>query len=497
MPIVVKEFEATQTDQSVFVTVPLRGASSAKTDVYCNDVYIKVSFPPYFFELDLAHAIDPHASVATVRPDAVTFELVKAVPGEWSEIRFTGESPKALRDRRREAEERYRVQMEERRKARTVEKREQERDLVRRQIDVEREKRERVEAIKRAELEAGRGDVLSWAQATLQRERERAREARIVECVEDADGGGDGDGSEHGVGGGRASADKKHQSEIQTERTDSAIFADDDAVQDTRDTDDLDKAADDDDDEACDDDIDVETIRARVRAQLKVRVRPAPRQSQDITVSFTRRGLIPTSTARESEDEKWRIRIKLAQEVQKAQGKQGVSYTKAVFLRDKAVEFFKQGSTESALNAFSAAIELDLVNAELFVNRAACHLKLGDAASCIADCTTSLSLVAKEEELIKEQSGAVSEVESEPINDLAGSATPRVLTGAALRRQTRAKALSRRGAAKATLLNDLRGAAIDFRDALAQDPLNQGLRRDAEELCERLGLDINDPECFK
>jgi hypothetical protein len=41
----------------------------------------------------------------------------------------------------------------------------------------------------------------------------------------------------------------------------------------------------------------------------------APRQSATIEVSFTSRGLLPTQTARESEDEKWRVKIKQMQDI--------------------------------------------------------------------------------------------------------------------------------------------------------------------------------------
>lgn len=94
MPIVVKDFDWTQTVDSVCITLPLKGVHASKADVYCacclpcgfeigsfplsaNDVYIKVNFPPYFFQLDLLHPVDSETSTCTVGNGTVVFQLVK------------------------------------------------------------------------------------------------------------------------------------------------------------------------------------------------------------------------------------------------------------------------------------------------------------------------------------------------------------------------------------------------------------------------------------
>ena len=72
------------------------------------------------------------------------------------------------------------------------------------------------------------------------------------------------------------------------------------------------------------DGIDMEAIERKVNEQFKgksnliysiAKVKAPPRQSASIQVKFTSRGLLPTQTARESEDEKWRIKIKQMQEM--------------------------------------------------------------------------------------------------------------------------------------------------------------------------------------
>jgi len=53
-----------------------------------------------------------------------------------------------------------------------------------------------------------------------------------------------------------------------------------------------------------------------------------------------------------------------------------------------------QGNHSGALNAYTRALQLDPPHpAPLLANRAACHIKLGDAAACHADCSAALEIV--------------------------------------------------------------------------------------------------------
>ncbi|KAL5038086.1 hypothetical protein RTP6_005435 [Batrachochytrium dendrobatidis] len=458
MPIVVKDYSVSQNDTELFISVPLSGTSASKVDVYCNDVYIKINFPPFFFELDLESTIDSQASIASVGNGMVVFTLVKTHPGIWNTIKFQAESPKALRDRRAAGEERERHLAIKKREEAIALKRSEERDMVRRQIEVERAKRERVEALKQAEKKAGENEVNSWAQSTLAVQRDLKIQATV-----------------HAKQESEKMASIATKSEIAF-REDSAIFGVDDVAVNIQSSDDLDSH--DIDGESADDDIDVEAIRAKVRAQLKARVQPPPRACQDIQVKFTPRGHIPTNTARETEDEKWRIRIKLAEALQKSKTNQACESNQqsddsnSAFLKDKGIEFFKQGNIESALNAFTAAIDLDPLSANLYANRAACFLHLSNATDCISDCTIALGLISKEEDLLKEQLVDPVAYDQETGNQ---------------RRRLKVKLLVRRGTARSNLVGDIKRGLADYQDALKLDPENPDLETDIAALKERLG----------
>jgi tetratricopeptide (TPR) repeat protein len=67
-------------------------------------------------------------------------------------------------------------------------------------------------------------------------------------------------------------------------------------------------------------------------------------------------------------------------------------------LKDKGINFFKQGNYQASVNAFSEAIEIEPNNISCLSNRSACFLKLNDNISCIRDCTTALTWLEKEQE---------------------------------------------------------------------------------------------------
>lgn len=113
----------------------------------------------------------------------------------------------------------------------------------------------------------------------------------------------------------------------------------------------------------CEDGIDMEAILAKVKQQLKKKEAPPPRASADIQVTFTDRGAIPTSVARESEDIKWRARIaQMTAEYNRKNAKAVEEDTKHYtdwMWKDKAEEWYKQGNLESAVNAYSQALALN------------------------------------------------------------------------------------------------------------------------------------------
>lgn len=113
-----------------------------------NSLYLKINFPPYFFQLDLAHAVDAENSKCTIGNGIAVMHLVKCKPELWDDIRYKGLD---IQQRRKKAEEDALELEKKKRQDKLALKREEEKKLVQEQIDVERATRLRVESIKEAQ----------------------------------------------------------------------------------------------------------------------------------------------------------------------------------------------------------------------------------------------------------------------------------------------------------------------------------------------------------
>lgn len=113
MPIIIKDFEWTQTDNTVVIKVPLRGVHYSKVDIFYSKLYIKASFEQFFFEVFLLQPIDPKTSNCTFTPNHILFELIKCKPTPWEKLEL--DIPKSEKQQLKNhyiEEERQRLQEE-------------------------------------------------------------------------------------------------------------------------------------------------------------------------------------------------------------------------------------------------------------------------------------------------------------------------------------------------------------------------------------------------
>ena len=61
----------------MLLRVLLRGANPKAVDVYASDTYVKISYAPRLFELDLIQEIDDDGVKARVKDNALTLTLPK------------------------------------------------------------------------------------------------------------------------------------------------------------------------------------------------------------------------------------------------------------------------------------------------------------------------------------------------------------------------------------------------------------------------------------
>ena len=71
MPIPVKDHVWHETLSSVYITLPLNNCNRNKVDIFYTPQYMKVSYPPYFFEIFLPHKIWSALTLNDLNEDAI------------------------------------------------------------------------------------------------------------------------------------------------------------------------------------------------------------------------------------------------------------------------------------------------------------------------------------------------------------------------------------------------------------------------------------------
>ncbi|XP_076851414.1 dynein axonemal assembly factor 4 isoform X3 [Brachyhypopomus gauderio] len=102
MPLTVEDYTWTQTETTVYISIPLKGVKTSKVDVLCTDEYLKVSFAPFLFEAFLFQPIDDDKSVARIGNGAAVFTLPKKEGVLWERLCRSVEKDKQ-RESREEA----------------------------------------------------------------------------------------------------------------------------------------------------------------------------------------------------------------------------------------------------------------------------------------------------------------------------------------------------------------------------------------------------------
>ncbi|XP_031558123.1 dynein assembly factor 4, axonemal-like [Actinia tenebrosa] len=438
MPLLVKDYLWEETDLSVIITVPLKGAQFNKLDIFSTEEYIKVSYPPYLFECFLFAPVEDVKGKATVGNGAVVFSLIKKEAGIWSSLQAPQAEDKEFKKRKRDEA----IQMAHERaleiaRIKENEKREQERYALKQQMKIEEDERNRVEAVK---------------------EQERKKAAKAIEklnkpyqkSVKASLKGLDSDDDENDN-----DNDYKIISMEETEGRETKESIKDNTILNKN----ISKSS-------RNSNLSSHSILTSPTSTTKkyqppkgskeelFEPLPAPREAGCIQVSFTPRSF--KTAARESkapEEEEWLKKVAEASRNKKSLKDNpdavDMEEMNPLWLKEKGIGFYKAENYVAAINAFTAAIVLDGNIPSLYSNRAACHLHMKQYRECIQDCTCALDLL-----------------------------TPPVQANAS----SRCKAYIRRGTAFFHF-NEYAEALRDYEEGLKLDPKNESLTADAKRIC--------------
>ena len=144
MPILIKDYTWSETESQVTLTVPLKGVKQNKADIFSSNSYIKINFPPYFFEVQLYRPVIEDQCTVRIGNGVILFTLVKEEKGIWGQL-FSEEDKESMIEKRKVAVDHAQKQAEQDRAEKAKKKRDEEQFAIKKQMKLDEEERERIE----------------------------------------------------------------------------------------------------------------------------------------------------------------------------------------------------------------------------------------------------------------------------------------------------------------------------------------------------------------
>ncbi|XP_069339671.1 dynein axonemal assembly factor 4 isoform X1 [Eulemur rufifrons] len=408
MPLQVSDYSWQQTKSAVFLSLPLKGVCVRDADVFCTENYLKVNFPPFLFEAFLYAPIDDASSKAKIGNDTVIFTLYKKEAAMWETLSLTGVDKEMLQKIREKSILQAQERAKEAREAKAAARREDQKYALDAMMKIEEEERKKIEDMKESERIKATKELEAWKEC-----QRKAEEQKRIQREE-----------------------KLHQKEKQMEeerknlkhkslpRNSSRYLA-----------------------------TKGRNLENIFSEKLKEDSIPAPRSVGSIKINFTPR-VFPTAL-RESqvaEEEEWLHKQAEARRAMNTDIPELCDLKEEEknpeWLKDKGNKLFATENYLAAINAYNLAIRLNNKIPLLYLNRAACHLKLKNLHKAIEDSSKALELLTP------------------PVTDNANA---------------RMKAHVRRGTAFCQLELYVEGLQ-DYEAALKIDPSNKIIQNDAEKI---------------
>ncbi|XP_035300370.1 dynein assembly factor 4, axonemal isoform X2 [Cricetulus griseus] len=352
MPVRVSEFSWQQTPAAVFLSLPLRGVCVRDADVFCGESYLKVNFSPFLFEVFLYAPIDDGNSKAKIGNDMILFTLYKKEPVMWETLSMPDIDKEMMQRIREKSILQAQEKAKEATEAKSAAKREDQRYTLGVMMKIEEEERKKIEDMKENERKKATRELEAWKECQRQAE-EPKRIPRKEKCQR-----------------GKQAEEKGAIKPPSLPRK----------VPPTR-------------------------LPGRGRnwenifsEKLKEDSIPAPRSAGSIQISFTPR-VFPTAL-RESqvaEEEEWLHK--------QAEARRAMSTDLPEFcdlkeeeknpdwLKEKGNKLFATENYLAAVDAYNLAIRLNSKIPLLYLNRAACHLKLKNLHKAIEDSSKACKIM--------------------------------------------------------------------------------------------------------
>ncbi|NXJ42479.1 DAAF4 factor, partial [Ciconia maguari] len=412
MPVWLREYSWRQTGSAVYLSLPLRGVRVTPANIFCTDQYLKVSIPPFLFEAILYAPIDDTNSTAKIGNGIIFFTLYKKEMAMWDSLTLANANKEKLQHLRENAVLKAHEKAKEETEAKKVTKQEHKKYALEATMKLEEAERKRIEDLKEKERQKVTKELELWKKEQKDAEKQKRiqKEGELHQQVEQLK--------------------EKKKEEINKTRIPNEG-----------------------------------TSKTRLKPtkghgsysmfseNLKEEQLPAPRSAATIKINFTSR-VFPTALreSRIAEEEEWLRKQAEARRTVSADLSELEDLKEEEknpdWLKDKGNKMFAMGNYLAAVNAYNLAVRLNNKLPLLYLNRAACHLKLRNLHKAIEDSSKALELLTP------------------PVPD---------------NENARVKAYVRRGTAFCQLELYTEGLQ-DYEAALKIDPKNKTIEKDAEKI---------------
>ncbi|NWX87201.1 DAAF4 factor, partial [Nothoprocta pentlandii] len=419
MPVWLRQYRWRQSAAAVFVWLPLPPRRATAASIFCTERYLKVSIPPFLFEAVLYAPIDDTNSTAKIEDGNIFFTLYKKETGMWDSLMIENADKEKLQYLRENAILKAQEKAKEEAEAKKVTKEEHKKYALEATMKLEEAERKRIENLKEQERQKVTRELELWkneqtyieGQKRIQRE-EKLHQEQLKEKKKEKI-------TKPMIPNEGTSKTNEGTSKTTVKPTKGPGF----------------------------------NSNSIFSENLKEEQLPAPRSAGTIKVNFTSR-VFPTALreSRVAEEEEWLHKQAEARRTINADFAELEDLKEEEknpdWLKDKGNKMFATGNYLAAVNAYNLAVRLNNKLPVLYLNRAACHLKLRNLHKAIEDSSKALELLTP------------------PVPD---------------NESARVKAHLRRGTAFCELELYAEGLQ-DYEAALKIDPKNSTIEKDAEEI---------------
>ncbi|XP_021262866.1 dyslexia susceptibility 1 candidate gene 1 protein isoform X2 [Numida meleagris] len=357
MPLWLREYSWRQSGSAVYLSLPVRGLRVTAANIFCTERYLKVSIPPFLFEAILYAPIDETNSTAKIGNGIVFFTLYKKEVAMWESLTVANVNKEELQHLRENAVLKAHEKAKEETEAKKVTKQEHKKYALEATMKLEEAERKRIEDLKEQERQKVTKELELWRsqQKDVEKQKRVQKEGVLHEEVEQLK---------------EKKKEKINKTRIPNEE-----------ISKTR----LNPTK-------------GHGSYSMFSENLKEEQLPAPRSGGTIKINFTSR-VFPTALreSRVAEEEEWLQKQAEARRTISADLSELEDLKEEEknpdWLKDKGNKMFATGNYLAAVNAYNLAVRLNNKLPLLYLNRAACHLKLRNLHKAIEDSSKALELL--------------------------------------------------------------------------------------------------------